>query len=162
MVIEELLGTLPSAHDLARILLRLLAALAVGALIGYQREKMGKAAGFRTHLLVSMGTALLVISAQEAARVAVEALINGDVQALGTVIVTEADIQALRLPAAVAKQVQESTSDISKKAQAALADSKVLNSKSQWVRFDAPLPGLVLADDLGTARAVAAKSHWEP
>ena len=95
-----------------------------------------------------------VISAQEAARVAVEALINGDVQALGTVIVTEADIQALRLPAAVAKQVQESTSDISKKAQAALADSKVLNSKSQWVRFDAPLPGLVLADDLGTARDV--------
>lgn len=95
-----------------------------------------------------------VISAQEAARVAVEALINGDVQALSTVMISEADIQTLRLPAAAAKQIQESTSDLSKKAQAAMADSKVLNSKSQWVRFDPPLPGLVLADDLGTARDV--------
>jgi len=95
-----------------------------------------------------------VISAQEAARVAVEALINGDLQMLSTVMVSDADIQALRLPAALARQVQEATADVSKKAQVALADSKSLNSKSQWVRFDAPLPGLILADDLGTARDV--------
>ena len=95
-----------------------------------------------------------VISAQEAARVAVEALINGDVQALSTVMVNDADVQALRLPAPVAKQIQESTADLSKKAQAAMADSKILNAKSQWVRFDPPLPGLILADDLGAARDV--------
>ncbi len=56
---------MPSLRELARIVARLLAALAVGALIGYQRETVGKAAGLRTHMLVSMGTALLVISAVE-------------------------------------------------------------------------------------------------
>lgn len=55
--------SMPSARELVRALLRMLAALAVGALIGYQRERMGKAAGLRTHMLVSMGTALLIISA---------------------------------------------------------------------------------------------------
>jgi putative Mg2+ transporter-C (MgtC) family protein len=62
---EEMAATMPGARELVRTLTRLLAALAVGALIGYQRERMGKAAGFRTHILVSMGTALLVVSAVE-------------------------------------------------------------------------------------------------
>jgi tetratricopeptide (TPR) repeat protein len=92
-----------------------------------------------------------ILSAQEAARVAVEALINGDLQSLSSVMVNERDIQALRLPPAVGKQLMESVSDLQKKATAALADAKVLNSKSQWVRFDPPVPGLILADDLGTA-----------
>lgn len=95
-----------------------------------------------------------VLSAQEAAKVAVEALINGDLQALSSVMVNERDIQTLRLPAAVGKQLMESVSDLQKKATASLADTKVLNSKSQWVRFDPPVPGLILAEDLGTAADV--------
>lgn len=95
-----------------------------------------------------------VISAQEAARVAVEALINNDLQALSTVMVNDADIQALRLPAAIGRQIQEATADLAKKATTAVADKKVLNAKTQWVRFDAPLPGLVLAEDLGSASDV--------
>ena len=91
-----------------------------------------------------------VISAQESARVAVEALINGDLQALTTVMINDADIKALGLPAAKAKEVQAVTADLAKLAQAAVADSKVLNSKSQWVRFDPPVPGLILAEQLGT------------
>ncbi|RLS78822.1 MAG: hypothetical protein DWI00_03180 [Planctomycetota bacterium] len=92
-----------------------------------------------------------VISAQESARVAVEALINGDLQALSTVMINDADIKALGLPAAKAKEVQAATADLAKLAQAAVSDSKVLNSKSQWVRFDPPLPGLILAEQLGTS-----------
>jgi tetratricopeptide (TPR) repeat protein len=95
-----------------------------------------------------------VISAQEAARVAVEALINGDLQALSTVMINDADVQALRLPPAMVKQIQEATSDLSKKAKASLANTAALNAKSQWVRFDPPLPGLILADDLGSPRDV--------
>lgn len=95
-----------------------------------------------------------VISAQEAARVAVEALINGDLQALRTVMIDASDIQALRLPAATAKQLQDASSDLAKKAQASISDTKVLNSKTKWVRFDPPLPGLVLAEDLGSASDV--------
>ena len=65
LIVEEFLASMPGVRELVRIMMRLIAALAVGALIGYQREKMGKAAGFRTHMLVSMGTTLMVISALE-------------------------------------------------------------------------------------------------
>ncbi len=34
----------------------------LGAVIGYQRERAGKAAGLRTHMLVSMGSALFVLA----------------------------------------------------------------------------------------------------
>ncbi|ANQ85010.1 MgtC/SapB family protein [Azoarcus olearius] len=49
-----------------RSLVRLLVALACGALIGYQRERAGKAAGLRTHILVAMGSALVVTASAEA------------------------------------------------------------------------------------------------
>ena len=56
---------MPDLRELVRVLVRLLAALAVGALIGYEREKRGKAAGLRTHMLVSMGTTLFVVATIE-------------------------------------------------------------------------------------------------
>ncbi len=45
-----------------RVLIRLLAAIAFGALIGYEREEAGKSAGIRTHILVTMGSAMFVIA----------------------------------------------------------------------------------------------------
>jgi len=41
--------------------LRLLLAVAMGAIIGYQRERAGKAAGLRTHTLISLGAALFTV-----------------------------------------------------------------------------------------------------
>lgn len=41
--------------------LRLLLAVALGAAIGYQRERMHKAAGLRTHILISLGAALFTM-----------------------------------------------------------------------------------------------------
>lgn len=64
-VILRELGGLPDLDTFARFLIRLLAALALGALIGYQRERSGKAAGLRTHMLVAMGTTLFVVAALE-------------------------------------------------------------------------------------------------
>ncbi len=43
------------------MILRLLLAAALGAGIGYQRERAGKAAGVRTHVLVSSGAALFTL-----------------------------------------------------------------------------------------------------
>jgi putative Mg2+ transporter-C (MgtC) family protein len=43
------------------ITLRLLTALAIGAAIGMERSYSGRAAGFRTHALVSVSTALLML-----------------------------------------------------------------------------------------------------
>jgi putative Mg2+ transporter-C (MgtC) family protein len=44
-----------------RIAIRLLIAAVLGGLIGYQRQRNGKSAGLRTHMLVSMGAALFVV-----------------------------------------------------------------------------------------------------
>lgn len=43
------------------IAVRLVLALVLGGLIGLERETMGRPAGFRTHILVSMGSALMMI-----------------------------------------------------------------------------------------------------
>lgn len=45
-----------------RIAIRLGAALLLGAVIGYERESAGKAAGLRTHILVTVGSATFVIA----------------------------------------------------------------------------------------------------
>lgn len=44
-----------------QMIIRLLAASIFGALIGVEREIHGRPAGFRTHLLVSLGSALFVV-----------------------------------------------------------------------------------------------------
>jgi len=38
------------------------AAVVLGALVGWQREKAGKPAGLRTHILVSLGTTVVVLA----------------------------------------------------------------------------------------------------
>ena len=44
------------------MVLRLLLATALGAIIGYQRERAGKPAGLRTHILICAGAALFTIA----------------------------------------------------------------------------------------------------
>lgn len=44
-----------------QMLLRLLVAAALGSLVGYERERMGKPAGVRTHGMVSLGAALFTL-----------------------------------------------------------------------------------------------------
>lgn len=64
--VNELLADLPSLQQAERVALRLTTAALLGAVIGAQRELAGKAAGLRTHMLVSLGTAFFVIACQEA------------------------------------------------------------------------------------------------
>jgi len=52
--------------QLMRIVVRLLLAAALGAVLGYERERRGKAAGLRTHMLVAIGAALFVLVPQQA------------------------------------------------------------------------------------------------
>lgn len=85
LILQELSATLPSLPELVRVFVGLLAALAVGALVGYDRERVGKSAGLRTHMLVSLGTALFVISALEfdMAEDAVSRVIQGVITGIG-------------------------------------------------------------------------------
>ena len=50
-----------SLSPLLEMILRFLLATALGAGIGYQRERAGKRAGVRTHILVSSGAALFTM-----------------------------------------------------------------------------------------------------
>lgn len=49
-----------------RIFIRLTLASVLGGLLGFEREHSGKAAGVRTHMLVSSGAALFVLIPQQA------------------------------------------------------------------------------------------------
>jgi len=44
------------------MVLRLIMATALGAIIGYQRERAAKPAGLRTHVLICVGAALFTIA----------------------------------------------------------------------------------------------------
>jgi putative Mg2+ transporter-C (MgtC) family protein len=57
---------LADMDHLGRTAVRLLIAAALGAVLGYEREEEGKAAGLRTHMLVSLGAALFIVASLEA------------------------------------------------------------------------------------------------
>jgi putative Mg2+ transporter-C (MgtC) family protein len=49
-------------EQLTRLLLRLSLAALLGGLLGMQRERHGKSAGVRTHMLVALGAALFILA----------------------------------------------------------------------------------------------------
>ncbi len=59
---EELSYGLPDRHQLGIVLVRMVAAIVLGAVVGFEREKAGKPAGLRTHMLVCLGTAVVVLA----------------------------------------------------------------------------------------------------
>jgi putative Mg2+ transporter-C (MgtC) family protein len=59
---HELALGLHDRQQVARIVIRLLAALVLGGLVGIQRQRTHKPAGLRTHMLVCLATAVFVIS----------------------------------------------------------------------------------------------------
>ena len=64
--IAEEFSDLPDAARLTRITVRLTLAAALGGVLGFERERSGKAAGLRTHMLVALGAALFVLIPQQA------------------------------------------------------------------------------------------------
>ena len=60
VLLQELSAIIPEPRQVIRALARLLIASLVGAIIGLQREHMHKPAGLRTHMLVSLGSAVFV------------------------------------------------------------------------------------------------------
>ena len=59
---EELTSGLPDMRQLVHVLIKLTAATLLGAVVGFQRERAGKPAGLRTHMLVTLGTAVFVLA----------------------------------------------------------------------------------------------------
>jgi putative Mg2+ transporter-C (MgtC) family protein len=62
----ESLFALPQAAEFVHVLSRLLVSLVLGAALGFERERAGKAAGLRTHALVALGATMFVAAGTEA------------------------------------------------------------------------------------------------
>lgn len=64
-VVEDF-SDVPDMGQVIRLSVRLLLAALLGGVLGFERERSGKAAGLRTHMLVSVGAALFVLIPQQA------------------------------------------------------------------------------------------------
>ena len=62
VLLDELVQGLPDAREVARVSVRMIGAALLGGVVGIQRERVGKAAGVRTHMLVALGATLFVIA----------------------------------------------------------------------------------------------------
>lgn len=63
---EELTYGLPDKRQLIHLLIKLVAAILLGAAIGFQRELAGKPAGIKTHILATLGTTVFVLACMNA------------------------------------------------------------------------------------------------
>src|SRR5207244_13199290 len=82
-----------SWEQIGESMVRLLLAMVLGGVIGWQRESADKPAGFRTHILVSVGAALFTLMAAvgffgtgaDPPRVASNIVVGSVVQGAGTI-----------------------------------------------------------------------------
>jgi putative Mg2+ transporter-C (MgtC) family protein len=65
IVLNELSAGIPSVEQAVRITVRLLATTLLTGIIGYERERTGKSAGLRTHMLVGLSAAIFVLAPAE-------------------------------------------------------------------------------------------------
>jgi putative Mg2+ transporter-C (MgtC) family protein len=61
ITIQQEFSDLGDAHDITRVVVRLIVAVVLGGLLGYERESIGAPAGQRTHMLVALGSAIFVL-----------------------------------------------------------------------------------------------------
>ncbi len=64
--ISEEFSDINDPAQVTRVCVRLLIAVILGGLLGYERETHGNAAGLRTHMLVALGSAIFVLVPLEA------------------------------------------------------------------------------------------------
>jgi putative Mg2+ transporter-C (MgtC) family protein len=62
----ELATEMPDVTQVVRVTVRLVMAMLLAGVIGWERERGDNAAGLRTHILVALGAALMVVSTEEA------------------------------------------------------------------------------------------------
>lgn len=62
---QELAAGLPDGAETVRIVVRVMASVILAAILGFQRERTGKPAGLRTHMLVALSSTLFVLAPLE-------------------------------------------------------------------------------------------------
>ena len=91
-----------------QMFLRLLVAMVLGALVGYERERAGKPAGVRTHDMVSLGAALFAVvslhgfgNAGDPARVAAQVVTGIGFLGAGAILHQRGYVQGLTTAASL-------------------------------------------------------------
>lgn len=89
-----------------------------------------------------------IISAEEATREAVFAMASGNVARLEAVFLTPQDAQAVGLDKSIGNKFLANRNSLGTQLQSVLADSKIINKSTEWVRFDSSMlmPNLVPSD----------------
>lgn len=88
-----------------------------------------------------------VLSASEASREAIRAMITNDGAALQVLMVNADDLKSLGVNSQLSTRLLESASDAGKKARSVMEKSKIITPQSHWSRFDAAAPSTIPADD---------------
>ncbi len=90
-----------------------------------------------------------LLSAEETSRVAVNALIAEDTDALRLVLINADDLEKLKVEASVAKALLANVSSPAQKLREVLSKSKSLSPRARWMRFDvaSAMPSLIPADE---------------
>jgi putative Mg2+ transporter-C (MgtC) family protein len=78
-------GDIADAGTATRIVVRLLMAVLLAAVLGWERERRGRPAGLRTHMLVGLGAALFVLVPLEAGMAddAISRVLQGVISGIG-------------------------------------------------------------------------------
>src|SRR5690606_14155213 len=87
------------------------------------------------------------ISAEEATREAIHALVNQDAQAMSLLLINRDDVRSLGIDSAIGAKLLESVADPARKMQAVMSRSKIITRQTQWMRFDGSMPGIIPADE---------------
>lgn len=86
------------------------------------------------------------LSAEEATRVAVNAMIAGDSDLLTTVLISADDVRQLGITTEFSSQLLKQVASPATALKTAMK-SNLLTAGSKWTRFDAAMPGVIPADD---------------
>ncbi len=88
-----------------------------------------------------------IISPEEAGRLAVEAMIAGDIKTLESLLISPGDIKTLGVEDEVGKKLLGAVDAPAAKVRKITDGSKVLNSRTKWMRFDGASPGIIPQDE---------------
>lgn len=88
-----------------------------------------------------------VLSAEEASREAIRALVSGDEKALAAVLINKDDLRTLGVNSTFSEKLLEVVDDAGKKLRDTLSRSKSIGPKTVWMRFDNSTPCLIPADE---------------
>lgn len=90
-----------------------------------------------------------LLSAEETSRVAINAFIAEDTDALRLVLINADDLEKLKVEESVAKALLANVNSPAQKLRDALSKSKSLSPRARWMRFDvaSAMPSLIPADE---------------